>query len=68
MLGPGERERLQSLDWSGAENDLRGIAPAEPASATARNVSRRATSPFDPAYIPRPRDSFVDGRIDATIK
>jgi lysine-N-methylase len=30
MLGPGERERLQSLDWSSAAADLLGIEPAEP--------------------------------------
>lgn len=44
MLGPGERESLEALDWQGREDDLVGLAPAvrvKQAGAVPRRRLRR---------------------------
>ena len=37
MLGPGEAERLEALDWSGAAPELAGISPAAPVPGEPRS-------------------------------
>ena len=63
MLGPGEAERLEALDWSGAAPELAGISPAPPFRASLDRPHGARAKSGRRLHLPRLREPVPNPRV-----